>query len=200
MVFDRAAGVRFTERARLVPIGLEHVEDLWRLHQDDAVAQWHGGRWTCDQARGYAERSSKAWETEGVHRWIAYDRVTCELIGRGGLSHAEIDGQRRFELGWTVRAPLWGRGYATEIGQAGLALGFNELNATEVVAITERHNKRSRAVMERLGMRYSREILAEGLLKGQDGIHENAPFVLYTIGANPAAKVHGELLGGVFPA
>jgi RimJ/RimL family protein N-acetyltransferase len=38
-----------------------------------------------------------------------------------------------------------------EIGRAALAFAVNELGATEVVAFTEPHNRRSRAVMERLG-------------------------------------------------
>lgn len=42
-------------------------------------------------------------------------------MGRGGLSPADVDGERRLEVGWAVRQALWGRGYATEIGRAGLA-------------------------------------------------------------------------------
>jgi hypothetical protein len=41
-----------------------------------------------------------------------------------------------------------------ELGQAGRAFAFENLGAEEVVAFTERHNRRSRAVMERLGMRH----------------------------------------------
>src|SRR5450759_2050832 len=33
-----SAWIRFTERLRLEPIGPEHAGDLWRLHQDEAVA------------------------------------------------------------------------------------------------------------------------------------------------------------------
>jgi hypothetical protein len=46
--------VRRTRRLRLEPIGPEHAGDLWRLHQDEAVAAWHGGRWTADEARRHA--------------------------------------------------------------------------------------------------------------------------------------------------
>jgi RimJ/RimL family protein N-acetyltransferase len=77
---------------------------------------------------------------------------------------------------------LWGRGYATEIGRAGLALAVEELGAEVVVAFTERHNRRSRAVMERLGMRYVGEFADRGLIEGLDGVHDSAPFALYTVG------------------
>jgi RimJ/RimL family protein N-acetyltransferase len=49
-----------------------------------------------------------------------------------------------------------------------------------VVAFTERHNRRSRAVMERLGMRLVGQILAPGLVEGQAGVHDDAPFALYS--------------------
>jgi Acetyltransferase (GNAT) domain len=126
-------------RLRLEPVGPEHAPDLWRLHQDEAVAAWP-------------------------------DRVAA---ARGRL------GRDRLEVGWTVRSALWGRGFATEIGRAGLALAFQELGAAQVVAFTEWHNARSRAVMERLDMAYVGEVTAPGLVEGRPGIHDDAPFALY---------------------
>ena len=38
---------------------------------------------------------------------------------------------------------------------------------------------RSRAVMERLGMRHAGEFLRPGLVEGRDGVHGAAPFALY---------------------
>jgi predicted acetyltransferase len=67
-----------------------------------------------------------------------------------------------------------GRGYATEIGRAALAFALDELGATEVVAFTEPDNRRSRAVMERLGMRHVRDIVLDG-----------EAFVLYTLEGGP---------------
>jgi RimJ/RimL family protein N-acetyltransferase len=72
-----------------------------------------------------------------------------------------------------------GRGYATEIGRAGLAYAFDDLGAEQVVAFTERDNRRSRAVMERLGMRYVGEILGRGRVGSLEGVHDGAPFALY---------------------
>ena len=188
-------GSRGTARLRLEPVGPEHARDLWRLHQDAAVAAWHGGPWSMRDARRYAAAMAGLWAADGVGKWVAYDRPGGELVGRGGLSRlaatsaesgqiaALLAGQAwladRLELGWTVRAELWGQGYATEIGQAGLDLAFGELGAGRVVAFTERHNRRSRAVMERLGMSYVGELTAPGLVEGRAGVHDDAPFALY---------------------
>ncbi len=84
-----------------------------------------------------AARIAKAWETDGVHKWMAYDRSTGALVGRGGLSRAHVAGNDRLEIGWALHREFWGFGYATEIGRAGLAFAFDELAAEEVVPYTE---------------------------------------------------------------
>jgi RimJ/RimL family protein N-acetyltransferase len=167
-IVARAVRTRFTDRLRLTPIGPYNAGDLWRLHQHEQVAAWFWGRFTVDMAVRRAVDFQRGWETDGVGKWLAYDRETGDLVGRGGLSRTEVDGATRLEVGWTVHPDEWGRGYATEIGRAGLAYAFDELQADRVVAFTEPHNRRSRAVMERLGMGYQRDIVRLG-----------EPFVLY---------------------
>lgn len=167
---DRSAGrVRLTERLRLTPVRGDHAGELWRLHHDDGVARWHGGTWSHEEATRYAESCEQAWLAQRTSKWIVHRRDDEELVGRGGVTWATVDGDLRLEVGWTLLERWWGRGYATEIGRAGLAFAFDELDAAEVVAFTEPDNLRSRAVMERLGMGDPREIT-----------HRGGPFVLYT--------------------
>jgi RimJ/RimL family protein N-acetyltransferase len=139
------------------------------------------------------------WAADGAGKWVAYDLATGELVGRGGLSRlgpAQAGTGRiasllpgggwlrdRLELGWTVASGRWGQGYATEIGRAGLDYAFGDLGAEAVVAFTERHNRRSRAVMERLGMGFVGEFGARGLVEGRSGVHDGAPFALYAAAA-----------------
>lgn len=156
-VVAKATRTRLTDRLRLEPIGLEHVDDIWRLHQYDEIAAWYEGKWSRERARTSVARRAEGWRTDGVQKWIAYDRVSGELVGRGGVSIQEVDGRTRHEVGWVVRPELWGRGYATEIGRAGLSFAFDDLGVDEVVAFTVVQNVRSQAVMERLGMRFVHE-------------------------------------------
>lgn len=100
------------------------------------------------------------------------------MVGRCGLSRAEIDGQVRLENGWTIPGDLWGRGYATEIGRTDLTYGFEDLDTAEDVEFTDSHDAPSRAMMERLGMRYSRGI-----------VHRGVPSVLYTWNARTSLGV-----------
>jgi RimJ/RimL family protein N-acetyltransferase len=137
---------------------------------------------------------------------MAYDRETDEVVGRGGLSRTPIDddwgqiyaflpdepwvreaheSERPFrahahwlEIGWALRRERWGQGYASEIASAGLAYAFDVLDVRAVVSCTVRHNVRSRAVMERVGMRYAGEIRNRGTVEGETGVRDDAPFAV----------------------
>ncbi|MET0075171.1 MAG: GNAT family N-acetyltransferase [Candidatus Thiodiazotropha lotti] len=61
------------------------------------------------------------------------------------------------EIGWRLAQSHWGNGYATEGGRAALQVAFDQLNLEEVVSFTAVGNRRSRRVMERLGMGDSTE-------------------------------------------
>ena len=61
------ARIRQTDRLRLEPIGLRHVEDYWRLFADPAVAEWYG-QWTHEMAQREVARIAAAWEADGIHK------------------------------------------------------------------------------------------------------------------------------------
>lgn len=196
-VVARAVRARLSDRLLLTPIGPDSVADLVRLHADPGIAKWFGGQWSRDHAAGVAATKHRAWETNGTSKWMAYERGTGELVGRGGVDrlsdeHAvsahliELLAGRawtvdRLEVGWSVATDKQRRGYATEIGRAGLDFAFDELGATEVAAFTETHNEASRAVMERLGMIEVGEVRGRGLIPGRDGVDDDAAFVVYLI-------------------
>jgi RimJ/RimL family protein N-acetyltransferase len=187
---------RTTDRLVLEPIGPDHANDVWTLHQDPVVAEWYGGAWSQTEAAAFCELCTWAWAHDGVGKWIAYERTTGKLAGRGGLSRLAAGSdqmrsiaalvadrawkEQRLELGWALLGAFRGRGLATEIGREGLRFAPEELGAERVVAFTERHNSASRAVMERLGMRLRGEIRTAGLIEGDTRtVHSDAPFAVY---------------------
>ena len=56
------------------------------------------------------------------------------------------------EIGWRIAKPYWDKGYATEAAHAALEYAFSTLDLEEVVSFTTVNNKRSQAVMKKLGM------------------------------------------------
>lgn len=173
--------IMLTDRLILTPIGPEHAADLVRLHADSNVAYWNAGPRSEAEARRFAVEMGERWSQDRVGKWIAHRRLDGALVGRGGLSLAVVDDERRLELGWAVRDEMRGQGFATEIGAAGLQFGFDELGADEIVAFTEVHNLASRAVMERLDMAIVKIVFAPGLVEGSSEMHDRAPFALYRI-------------------
>jgi RimJ/RimL family protein N-acetyltransferase len=91
--FARAGDSRFmTTRLRLDPVGPANAADLWRVHNDDEVSYWYGNdKPSLEQAAQRARFMGDSWRFHGVHKWIAYDRVSGEVVGRGGLSRTPVD-------------------------------------------------------------------------------------------------------------
>jgi RimJ/RimL family protein N-acetyltransferase len=88
------------------------------------------------------------------------------------------------EVGWRLAKTSWGQGFATEAARAALAFGFEKAGLNEIVSFTVPGNKRSIAVMERLGMKHDPEGNFEHpkLPKG----HPLSQHVLYRIGRTAA--------------
>jgi ribosomal-protein-alanine N-acetyltransferase len=95
----------------------------------------------------------------GYSFWAVMERATGELIGDSGLYRTPSG---EVELGYTLGAAWWGRGYATEAASAWLACAFGSLGIFEVVALAEPANVASTHVLEKLGMRRSGERIAFG--------------------------------------
>ena len=101
-----------------------------------------------------AARIRESIERQGFGFWAAERREDGALLGFVGLDRPRFDApfMPAVEIGWRLAHGYWGQGYATEAAHAALAHGFGPLGLVEIVAFTVPTNRRSRAVMERLGM------------------------------------------------
>ncbi|HZH27612.1 MAG TPA: GNAT family protein [Azospirillaceae bacterium] len=79
-------------------------------------------------------------------------RDTDEVVGEGLLKITDR-GRTQGEIGWGLDSRFAGRGLATEIGGAMLALGFEHLGLHRIAAMCRVENTASRRVMDKLGMR-----------------------------------------------
>lgn len=86
-------------------------------------------------------------------RWIATDRTTGAFVGWFAIPPS---GDDEYELGYRLKRDAWGQGLATEGSLALIDLAFEERGAQRVWAQTMAVNTRSRAVMERCGLRHLR--------------------------------------------
>lgn len=101
------------------------------------------------------ERIEAGFEAHGFGLWALELRQGGGFIGFAGLAVPAFEAHfmPAVEVGWRLARSAWGYGFATEAGRAALAFGFEEAGLDEIVSFTTVSNRRSRAVMERLGMR-----------------------------------------------
>jgi RimJ/RimL family protein N-acetyltransferase len=89
------------------------------------------------------------------------------------------------EAGWRLAFAHWGRGYATEAARAALSFGFGDAGLARIVSFTVPANRRSIAVMRRLGMRPDGEFEHPALPPA----HPLRRHVLYRLDRPPADGV-----------
>lgn len=144
-----------TSRLRLRPWRDEDFAPFAALNADPQVMAHFPA--TLDRAESdvLAARCQSLIEAQGWGFWATEIKASGDFIGFVGLHRpiAELPFSPCVEIGWRLARPFWGQGYASEAARAALSFAFNDLALAEVVAFTSLANRRSQAVMERLGMR-----------------------------------------------
>ena len=111
----------------------------------------------------YLETNVKHWADHGFGMWMLRDAATNAVVGRAILRHLAVEGVDEVEVGYGLLPEYWGRGLATEIAQACVRIGFQQLQLRSIVAITTPPNIASQRVMEKAGLAYDRDIVHAGV-------------------------------------
>ena len=137
-----------TERLDLRPLTIGDVVALYELDSDPEVMRYtlHGRPSTLEEVEATVRDRIGA-------RWMGYERATGEFVGWYALVPHD---RGEYEIGYRLRRAMWGRGLATEGTRALVDAAFDRLGATRIWAQTMAVNARSRAVMERCGLRHVR--------------------------------------------
>jgi len=128
------------------------LEPWAAMNADPQVRRYLGPVLSYEQAAAWALNFQDHLDRYGFGFWALQIRASGEFVGFTGLS--TMDDRPDVELGWRLARSAWGHGYATEAARAALAYGFGVVGLSEVLAVTMAENRRSRALMERLGMVY----------------------------------------------
>lgn len=102
------------------------------------------------ESDAFMNRIGQHFDDHGFGLWCV--DLDGEPIGFTGLARPWFrDG---IEIGWRLRSPFWGHGYATEAARQVLRFAFDDLGLDEVISFTAVTNIKSRAVMERIGLQH----------------------------------------------
>jgi RimJ/RimL family protein N-acetyltransferase len=129
-------------------------EPFAAINADPAVMEHFPARLSRRQSDALVDAIEAGFERQGFGLWAIEVRETGRFIGFTGLNEPSFEAHfaPAVEVGWRLARSEWGQGYATEAARAALAFGFDVVGLTEIVSFTTSANRRSRAVMERIGM------------------------------------------------
>ncbi len=151
-----------TERLVLRPVHRDDLEALWAIHGDPETSRYNPAGPL--PSRAAAEELLRQWESHWCDQGFGYWAIATRtqpgvVIGFGGIRLRHLRGAERLNLFFRLATCTWGKGYATEMGRAAVALAFDRLGHDAVFATTRPDNQPSIAVLERLGFQRDGEIL-----------------------------------------
>jgi RimJ/RimL family protein N-acetyltransferase len=151
-----------TLRMRLLPWQPDDWLLLRPLATDPQVMRYisDGKPWPDERIREFVGRQVAHFDRLGHCLWKLLLKETSEIIGFCGLQ--PLDGTAETEIGWWLARTCWGQDLATEAARTALLDGFDRAGLERIVAVALAANRASIRVMEKLGMKYEREMIHRG--------------------------------------
>lgn len=124
------------------------------LNADPRVMEYIGLK-TREESDAMAHKCRQIIDKQGWGLWAVSAPGVADFIGIIGLHQVAFSAPftPAIEISWRLTYDFWNKGYALEGAQAALAFGFETLKLDQIVSFTVVENRRSRKLMEKLGMR-----------------------------------------------
>jgi len=132
---------------------------FFKINSDPDVMEFFPELLSHEESDEMATEIQRRINKNGWGFWAVEEKKSQMFIGFVGLNQPtyKLPFNPCIEVGWRLSKKFWGLGYATEAAKSALGYAFDILLLNKVVAFTPVSNKRSRAVMGRLGMIDSRK-------------------------------------------
>jgi [ribosomal protein S5]-alanine N-acetyltransferase len=176
---ETPATITRTERLRVRQWTLEDDVDAFAMYGDPEVTAT-----LPDDMRDTSIESTRVWlerkvaqqaeQTEGFGMWAIEERATGRVVGGALLQPARVNGREQVEIGYHFARAAWGQGYATEVAQALIEYGFQQVGLKRIIGVVLPENAASRRVLQKVGME------PEGM-----GDYDGFPVEVYAIERRP---------------
>jgi RimJ/RimL family protein N-acetyltransferase len=145
-----------TERLLLRRWRAADREPFAALNADPRVMEFLPGLLSREESDARAAAIEAHFAQHGFGLWAVEVVGRTPFVGWIGLSIPRFETHFTpcVEIGWRLAAEQWGQGYATEGARAALQFGFESLGLEQIVSFTVPDNRRSRRVMEKIGLRH----------------------------------------------
>lgn len=146
-----------TRRLRLRAFTPDDLDDLCVVFGDAEVMKYiSGGKTrTREETKTGLLRTIEGFKKRGFGLWAVVAKNSERVIGYCGLIF--LDDTPEIEVAYGLAKSHWGKGLATEAAQASLRYGFEELKLERIVAVVNPQNISSQRVLEKLGLRYTKD-------------------------------------------
>jgi RimJ/RimL family protein N-acetyltransferase len=164
--------IKETKRLYLAEATTKNAAFMLALLNSEGWLEFIGDRnvrTEAEAAKYLTDRVIKAY-AEGFGMYNVILKSTGEIIGMCGLVNRPT--LKGIDIGFGFLPQYMGKGYALESAQAVMAFAKNDLQLTEVLAITTQNNVRSQKLLEKLGL-----TITKSYTDSSDG----SPMYLYKI-------------------
>jgi ribosomal-protein-alanine N-acetyltransferase len=152
-----------TKRILLTPWRLEDWRAFREIARDPEVMRYisNGQPWPDERVQEFVTRQMECYASRGFCLWKLVLKEGGVLAGFCGIQ--PLEGTPEIEIGWWLARAWWGQGLASEAAREALQDGFERVGLSRIVAVTMPANRASIRVMEKLGMKFEREITHRGI-------------------------------------
>jgi RimJ/RimL family protein N-acetyltransferase len=167
-----------TKRLRLREWCNEDLIAFAKLNADVDVMRYFPKILSSEESDNFANKIISLMLKNGWGLWAVELKENATFIGYCGLHEPQytLPCSPCVEIGWRFDKKAWGQGFATEATKEVLRFAFDELLLSEVVSFTTKTNKRSIAVMNRIGLSDTKQNFGHPLLSKNSPLYEH---VLY---------------------
>ncbi|MGL4198600.1 MAG: GNAT family N-acetyltransferase [Allorhizobium sp.] len=148
----------------------EEDRNLFReINRDQKVMEFFPFRRSHAECDLLFDRNRTVIAETGLGFYALADRGTNVAMGFCGLAPVDLPGvlpDGSIEIGWRLATRFWGKGHVTEAARQLITHARETLEQSEIYAFAVHDNRRSIAVMQRLGMVH---------LDGRDFDHPKVP-------------------------
>lgn len=154
---------KIAETTRLILREL-HPSDaqvFYDLNANPKVIRYTGNTAFIDRAEAKAFLENyQDYNQAGYGRWAVIHKASGRFIGWCGLKFD--DETQQTDIGFRFFEEEWGKGYATESAIRCLQVGFERFHLKTIVGRAMKDNIASIKVLEKIGLKYEKEITLAG--------------------------------------
>ncbi len=143
-----------TKRLILRRLTTDDLDALFALYRDPEVRKYFSeGTLTYEETKEELEWIINVYYGQyGFGLWATIHKETGKFMGRCGLLPWTIEQRPEVEVAYMLAKAYWGQGLGTEVAQAIVQYGFEQLHLSRLICLIDPENEASIKVAKKIGM------------------------------------------------